>query len=240
MCKRRVASTSLAIGRAVIGAILITMTRWARLASASKPGHHYLTIGYALGPAGCAVMTPDPLLYSTDLERMAEMALLISLFAVGLKLGVPLRDKRWLLPLRLAFPSMVLTVMLITAGGVLLLGLPMGAAILLGAILAPTDPVLASDVQVEDSSDRDRLRFSLTAEGGINDGAAFPLVILALGVLGLHNFGGGGWRWLAVDVLWAIGEGCDRGVRALIAKWFSICVHGIRRRSVSTSSWRWG
>jgi NhaP-type Na+/H+ or K+/H+ antiporter len=63
-------------------------------------------------------------------------------------------------------------------------------------------------VQVEDSSDRDRLRFSLTAEGGLNDGAAFPVVMLALGLLGLYDFGGGGgWRWLAVDVLWAIAGG---------------------------------
>ena len=107
---------------------------------------------------------------------MAEVALLISLFAVGLKLGVPLRDKRWLLPLRLAFPSMALTVLFIALVGVFLLGMPSGAALLLAAILAPTDPVLASDVQVEDSSDRDRLRFSLTAEGGLNDGTAFPFV----------------------------------------------------------------
>ena len=185
-----------------------------------SPGILYLAIGYALGPAGWALMAPDPLLYSADLEKMAEVALLISLFAVGLKLGVPLRDKRWYLPLRLAFPSMVLTVMFVTAIGVLLLGLPAGAAILLAAILAPTDPVLASDVQVEDSSDRDRLRFSLTAEGGLNDGAAFPVVMLALGLLGLYDFGGGGWRWLAVDVLWAIAGGLAIGgaLGALIGK----------------------
>ena len=212
---------SLAIWALVIGAILITMALLGTLLERLplSPGIIYLAIGYALGPTGWALMAPDPLLYSADLEKMAEVALLISLFAVGLKLGVPLRDKRWFLPLRLAIPSMLLTVMFIAVTAVFLLGLPVGAAILLAAILAPTDPVLASDVQVEDSSDRDRLRFSLTAEGGLNDGAAFPIVMLALGLLGLYDFGGG-WRWLAVDVLWAIAGGLAIGgaLGALIGK----------------------
>ena len=151
---------------------------------------------------------------------MAEVALLISLFAVGLKLGVPLRDKRWYLPIRLAFPSMALTVLFVAVIGMFLMGLPVGAALLLAAILAPTDPVLASDVQVEDSSDRDRLRFGLTAEGGLDDGAAFPVVMLALGMLGLYDFGRGGWRFLAVDVLWSIAGGLAIGgaLGALIGK----------------------
>ena len=204
---------SFALWALVAGAILITMALAGTLLKRLpvSPGIVYLAIGYALGPAGWALMAPDPFLYSAELEKMAEVALLISLFAVGLKLGVPLRDKRWYLPLRLAFPSMVLTVLLIAAAGVFLLGLPAGAALLLAAILAPTDPVLASEVQVEDSSDRDRLRFSLTAEGGLNDGAAFPVVILALGLSGYYDFGGGGWRWLTVDVSWAIGGGLAIG-----------------------------
>jgi NhaP-type Na+/H+ or K+/H+ antiporter len=99
---------------------------------------------------------------------------------------------------------MTLTVGLIALAGHFLLDLPIGAAILLGAVLAPTDPVLASDVQVEDAGDRDRLRFGLTGEAGLNDGTAFPFVMLGLGLLGLHPLGEGGWRWLAVDVVWAI------------------------------------
>jgi NhaP-type Na+/H+ or K+/H+ antiporter len=213
---------SFAVWALVTGAILITMALLGTLLKRlpMSPGMIYLAIGYALGPAGWALMAPDPLIYSADLEKMAEIALLISLFAVGLKLGVPLRDKRWYLPLRLAFPSMALTVMSVTAIGVFLLGLPVAAALLLAAILAPTDPVLASDVQVEDSSDRDRLRFGLTAEGGLNDGAAFPVVVLALSLLGLDNSGGGGWRWLAVDVVWAIAGGLGIGAMlgALIGK----------------------
>jgi NhaP-type Na+/H+ or K+/H+ antiporter len=163
----------------------------------------YLAAGFVLGPAGWAVLTPHPLIHTVLLERVAEVAVLISLFSVGLKLGLPLSNRHWLLPLRLAFVSMTLTVALIALVGVLGLGLPLGAAVLLGAILAPTDPVLASDVQVESSGDRDRLRFSLTGEGGLNDGAAFPFVMLGLGLLGLHDLGAAGWRWLAVDVIWA-------------------------------------
>ena len=88
------------------------------------------------------------------LERLAEVALLISLFAVGLRLGVPLRDRRWRLPLRLAFVSMAIMVALVAAIGVWVLGLPLGAAVLLGAILAPTDPVLASGVQSDPAPTR--------------------------------------------------------------------------------------
>jgi NhaP-type Na+/H+ or K+/H+ antiporter len=167
----------------------------------------YLAAGLALGHAGWAVLTVNPLVHSPLLERVAEVAVLISLFSVGLKLGLPLSSRDWLLPVRLAFVSMALTVALIAVVGVLGLGLAPGAAILLGAILAPTDPVLATAVQVESSGDRDRLRFSLTGEGGLNDGTAFPFVMLGLGLLGLHDLGTGGWRWLAVDVVWATAGG---------------------------------
>jgi len=58
-------------------------------------------------------------------------------------------------------------------------------------------------VQAEPGADPDRLRFSLAGEGGLNDGTAFPFVMLGLGLLGLHELGAGGWRWWAVDLLWA-------------------------------------
>jgi NhaP-type Na+/H+ or K+/H+ antiporter len=120
-------------------------------------------------------------------------------------------DHRWHLPLRLATLSMVITVGLVTLVGVYGLGLPVGAAVLLGAILAPTDPVLASDVQVEHPTDQDRLRFALTAEAGLNDGTAFPFVMLGLGLLGLHELGPLAWRWVVVDVLWAAASGIGVG-----------------------------
>jgi NhaP-type Na+/H+ or K+/H+ antiporter len=233
---------SFAIWALIIGAILISMTLMGTLLERLplSPGILYLALGYALGPAGFALMAPDPLLYSADLEKMAEVALLISLFAVGLKLGVPLRDKRWYLPIRLAFPSMALTVLFVAAGGAFLFGLSIGAAVLLGAILAPTDPVLASDVQVEIRRIAIACRFGLTAEGGLNDGAAFPVVMLALGMLGLYDFGSGAWRWLAIDVLWAIAGGLAIGgaLGTLVGKLVLYLRTRHQEAVASTSSWR--
>jgi sodium/hydrogen antiporter len=97
----------------------------------------------------------------------------------------------------------------------------------LGAALAPTDPVLASDVQLRSAQDRDSLRFGLTGEGGLNDGTAFPFVLLGLGLMGLHEIGFGAWRWFAVDLVWGtvgglgigfgLGTALAIGVRALRA-----------------------
>lgn len=182
----------------------------------------YLAAGYGLGPAGLGVMAPDPFQDTVLLEHLAEITVLISLFATGLKLGLPLAHPHWRLLVRLAFVVMALTVGLIAVAGIWGLGLSPGAAVLLGAILAPTDPVLASEVQVEDLHDRDRLRFSLTGEGSLNDGAAFPFVMLGLGLLGLHDLGAAGWRWWLLDGVWPIGG----GLGALIGK----CVIYLRTR----------
>ncbi|GAB6042843.1 cation:proton antiporter [Endothiovibrio diazotrophicus] len=198
-----------AIWSLVIGVLLIAMVLSGTLLKRLplSTAMLYLAAGLLLGPLGWAALTPRPLEDAALLERAAEVAVLISLFSVGLKLGLPLSNRHWLLPLRLAFVSMTVTVGLIALAAAWGLGLPPGAAILLGAILAPTDPVLASSVQVESSGDRDRLRFSLTGEGGFNDGAAFPFVMLGLGLLGVHDLGTWGWRWLVLDVLWATAAG---------------------------------
>ena len=171
----------------------------------------YLAAGMALGPLGLHFLSVDPEAHSELLERAAELAVIISLFTTGLKLRVSLRDRQWWIPIGLASASMVLTVAMITLVGILGLGLPLGGAVLLGAILAPTDPVLASGVQLENIRDRNRLRFSLTGEAGLNDGTAFPLVILGLGLCGLHDLGVGGWKWWTVDVAWAIFAGLGVG-----------------------------
>jgi sodium/hydrogen antiporter len=163
----------------------------------------YLLVGLVVSPWGLDLLAADPRRHTVLLERLTEVVVLISLFTAGLKLSPGLNDRRWLLPLRLAMTSMVITVFLIAAAAWLLLDWPVGACVLLGAILAPTDPVLASDVQVNRPGDRDRLRFALTGEGGLNDGTAFPFVMLGLGLLGLHEIGHYGWRWLVVDALWA-------------------------------------
>lgn len=174
----------------------------------------YLLVGLAVSPLGLGLLPADPLRHTAVLERMAEIVVLMSLFTAGLKLSPGLTDRRWTLPVRLALNSMVVTVALIAAAAWLLLDLPLGACVLLGAILAPTDPVLASDVQLTHPTDQDKLRFALTGEGGLNDGTAFPFVMLGLGLLGLHELGPLGWRWLAVDVLWATGAGL--GIGALL------------------------
>jgi NhaP-type Na+/H+ or K+/H+ antiporter len=211
-----------AIWAFIIGILLITVvaarTQLQRLPLSTAM--LYLAVGFGLGPAGLGLMAPHPLENAVLLERVAEVAVLISLFAVGLKLGLPLADKRWQPPVRLAVVSMVATVGLIALIGVGFLGLSLGAAVLLGAVLAPTDPVLASDVQLQEENDRDHLRFSLTGEGGLNDGTAFPFVMLGLGLLGLHDLGAGGWRWLVVDVLWAVAGGLaiGAGTGALVGR----------------------
>jgi NhaP-type Na+/H+ or K+/H+ antiporter len=171
----------------------------------------YLVAGVALGPRGLDLLRLDPRSDAAMLERLTEIAVLISLFTAGLKLRNPWNDRRWRLPLLLATTSMVLTIGLVSVAGVTLLALPLGAAVLLGAILAPTDPVLASDVQVENAGDRDRLRFALTGEAGLNDGTAFPFVMLGLGLLGVHEIGEAGVRWVAIDLGWAVIAGVGVG-----------------------------
>jgi NhaP-type Na+/H+ or K+/H+ antiporter len=171
----------------------------------------YLLVGLGVGPMGLDLVAPDVRVDTHLLERLAEIVVLLSLFTAGLKLSPGLRDRRWALPVRLALNSMVVTIALIAAAAWLFLRLPVGACVLLGAILAPTDPVLASEVQLHEHGDRDKLRFALTGEGGLNDGSAFPFVMLGLGLLGLHDVGEFGWRWLTVDVLWATAAGLGTG-----------------------------
>lgn len=171
----------------------------------------YLVVGILLGPFFLGLIQFDPVQEPALLEKVTEVAVVISLFTTGLKLRLPLSDKGWRLPLRLALVSMTITVGLVALIGVVGLNLPLGAAVLLGAIVAPTDPVLASDVQSEHPWDVDSLRFGLTGEAGLNDGTAFPFVMLGLGLLGLHEIGEFGWRWLALDVLWASAGGLGVG-----------------------------
>ncbi|MBC8120400.1 MAG: cation:proton antiporter [Gemmatimonadaceae bacterium] len=171
----------------------------------------YLLVGVLLGPFGLGLIRIDPIEQAKLLERVTEVAVLVSLFTAGLKLRPLLSVGQWSLPVRLAFVSMSITVGAITLAGMVGLNLPLGAAILLGAILAPTDPVLASDVQVVDPGDRDGLRLGLTGEAALNDGTAFPFVMLGLGLLGLHELGENGWRWVGVDVVWATTGGLGIG-----------------------------
>jgi NhaP-type Na+/H+ or K+/H+ antiporter len=187
----------------------------------------YLLVGFALGPAMSNALELHPMRHLELLGSITEAALLIALFTVGIKLRVPVGDWRWAVPLRLATISMLATVGGIAAVGTWMLGMSPAMALVLGAVLAPTDPVLASDVQLRSPEDRDALRFALTGEGGLNDGTAFPLVLLGLGLMGSYDIGEHGLRWLAVDVLWGtlgglgigllVGSGVAHGVRWLRA-----------------------
>lgn len=174
----------------------------------------YLGVGILFGPSVLDIFGFDPTTQSALLKVLTEIALLISLFSAGIKMPVPFKFRRWDAPLRLAWLSMSLTVGMVALFAYYVLELPAGAAVLLGGILAPTDPVLATDVQVRHAGDKDQLRFTLTCEAGMNDGSAFPFVMLGLGMLGLGDTGDHHLRWLLVDVLWATGGAVLVGVAA--------------------------
>src|SRR5688572_5677816 len=124
----------------------------------------YLFVGFALGPSVFDVLELHPMRELVLLEAITEIALLIALFTVGIKMRMPLSDGRWVLPVRLATVSMVLTVAGVAAVAWWFMGWSAGLALALGAALAPTDPILASDVQLRSPQDRDTLRVSLTGE----------------------------------------------------------------------------
>jgi len=174
----------------------------------------YLVIGFWLGPGMSGLLDIHPITHAGLLETLFLIAVLVSLFTVGLKLRVPsglFSWRLWRLPLLLAGPAMLVTITLVALFAHQVFGLGWGAAVLLGAMLAPTDPVLASDIQVRHEDDRDSVRFGLTAEGGLNDATAAPFVLLGLGIMGLHELGTGGWQWLAVDVGWSVIAGFGIG-----------------------------
>ncbi|MGK2947122.1 MAG: cation:proton antiporter [Acidimicrobiales bacterium] len=146
--------------------------------------------------------TPDPLGDDAVLERISEVVVIISLMGAGLRIDRRVGWRSWSLTWRLLAITMPLTITATALLGWLALGLAPAGALLLGAVLAPTDPVLASDVQVEgpgegDDED-DEVRTTLTAEAGLNDALAFPFTNLAIAVaVGGSWFGG----WVLDDVV---------------------------------------
>lgn len=207
----------------VIGSLLILMGLTSSVLKRLplSPAMLYLGVGYLLGPAGVGVVTLDPFHNAHWLTQIAEVALLISLFAVGLRLRVAIADPLWWLPVRLGVIGMLATIALLTGAGMLLAGLPFGGALLLAAMLAPTDPVLASDVQIQDVGDRDSIRFSLSGEGGLNDGTTYPFVMLGLFLLGVPQAQAYHGAGAAGVMLWGVAAGLlcgwltGRGVSAL-------------------------
>jgi NhaP-type Na+/H+ or K+/H+ antiporter len=170
----------------------------------------YLLFGLTLGKHGLDIIRLDPLSHSVIIEVVSELTVIISLFTVGLKLRHPLRERLWLIPLSLAGLSMILTVGLIAVIGHVYLGLGIGQSILLGAIISPTDPVLASEVQLKAPMDTNVNKFILTSEGGMNDGTAFPFVMLGLELIGQDS----SWTftdWILKDLIWAVMIGLSIG-----------------------------
>lgn len=198
----------------LLGAVLLALTLAARPVGRLpvSPALIYLLVGWFAGLAFGAPSTADWVRLAPEMTVASEFVILLSLFAVGLRLTVPSGWQRWRPALLLAGPAMVLTIAVGSVLAVGLLGLPWPVAMLLAAILSPTDPVLASDVQIRSDADRDTLRMTLTAEGGMNDGSALPAVMLALGWMGLHDLGAFGASWWIADFAWPIGGGALVGV----------------------------
>lgn len=197
----------------VVGMVLIALTladKEVRRLPLS-PALVYLVLGWA---TGALFEQPDRATMDDVMPRLVfvtEAVVLISLFAVGLRLKVPATLRAWRPALLMAAPGMLVAIGLAALLAHLLLGFDWAAALLLGAILAPTDPVLASEVQIRADGDRDAVRLNLTAEGGLNDGTAMPVVMLALGLLGLHDLGVYGARWWSIDLLRSVGGGALLG-----------------------------
>jgi NhaP-type Na+/H+ or K+/H+ antiporter len=172
---------------ALIGAVIVVAVWLTRIS-----GRHTLVmpsaalmlggiiVGLALPQFGSSL---DPVADPQPWELAAEVCVIISLFATGLQIDHWRRTTWWRTGALLVI-GMPITIGLLAWAGAALAGLPLAAALLLGAVLAPTDPVLAADVQVgaPQEGKEDEVRFLLTTEAGMNDGLAFPFVWLAISV----------------------------------------------------------
>lgn len=173
----------------------------------------YLMAGVLCGPWVLDILHIDIAAHAELTKNLTEIAMAASLFITGLKLRLPLRSQGWRMGLRLAFPGMILTVAGVALAAHYLAHLSWPLALAFGAIVAPTDPVLASLISVNDARDDDNLRVSLSSEAGMNDGTALPLLMLGIMMftasepLSLAEVG----HWALKDVLWAIPGGLGIG-----------------------------
>jgi NhaP-type Na+/H+ or K+/H+ antiporter len=173
-------------------------------------------LGLGIGAAAVIDLLDVRWLHPIDdadlLEAVSELAVVIALFGTGLKLDRAIGLRSWSIVWRLLGIAMPLTIGAVTLFGVHAMGLPLGVALMLGAILAPTDPVLAGDVGVGPPGEEDEREpnFSLTGEAGLNDGLAFPFLFLGVFVA-THD--GQDWlgEWLAADVLYGVAVGLAIG-----------------------------
>ncbi|GAA0668278.1 cation:proton antiporter [Natronoarchaeum mannanilyticum] len=179
----------------------------------------YVGGGFALFAAVPGVPALDPVVNADLTERLTELVVIVALMGAGLKIDRPFDWRGWASTWRLLAIAMPLTIAATALLGRYALGLLVPTALLLGAVVAPTDPVLASDVDAgapltEIESERapvhewGSIRFALTSEAGLNDGLAFPFTYLSIAVAGASA--GDGWSWL-VD--WAL---VDVGYKILV------------------------
>ena len=149
--------------------------------------------------------------------RLAELVVIISLMGTGIKIDRVFSFKTWRTPLRLISVAMVACIGVSALGVYTYLGFDLASALLLAAVLAPTDPVLASDVQVGPPNEKikSETKFSLTAEAGLNDGMAFPFTWLAIT---LASMAAGNQEsllyWFGVDLVYRILAGLVIGYLA--------------------------
>jgi len=225
--------------------VIVLLVAWLPLALKTIPLSLAIVcvgLGVAIFALGWLQFDPDPRTYDTIVERLCEAVVIISLMGAGLKIDRQIGRRAWATTWRLLGVAMPITILAVTLLSVYVLDFPVAMALLLGASLAPTDPVLASDVQVGKprSGEEDEVRFALTSEAGLNDGLAFPFVHLAL-LLGLAAASSGAWPslsnlggWLVVDVLWrvcagvAIGWLVGRGLGWLTFGWSRSKLSGTR------------
>lgn len=170
----------------------------------------YLVVGILLGQHGVGLIELRP--NAKFIERLTEFVVIVSVFGCGLKMNRPLKLWAWKTTARLIGFLMPISIFAIALSSHWLLGFDWGAAILLGAILAPTDPVLASEVQLINPKDKDVLRFGLTSEGGLNDALAFPFVYFGIYWIKDSNWENWFKDWVMVDLVWAVAAGIVMGI----------------------------
>lgn len=171
----------------------------------------YFGVGCLVGPWGLGLLQLDMTVASPWLEHLTELGVTLSLFIGGLRLRLSPRHRAWRAAYRLASLVMLGSIAGVAWVAWQWLGLDPPTALLLGAILAPTDPVLAGDVTVGHARERDRLRYALSGEAGLNDGAAFPFVLLALYWLHSGRVAPLLGSWATKDLLWGIPAGLAIG-----------------------------
>ena len=177
----------------------------------------YILFGFAVFnlPLDLPLMNPeDAVLDRKVMEYITEFIVIISLAGTGLKMKRKPGWKTWSTGIWLLALAMPLTIAAVAGVSWAWLGLAPASAILLGAVLAPTDPVLASQVSVgppAEDSPEDEVRFGLTLEAGLNDGLAFPFVYLAIALVGTADWSGAVLEWAWWDFGYRIAMGTFLG-----------------------------